>query len=63
MEHGVPRGPLRVIVEPGLENVLQILRVARDSHEALLFGEEWNCAGAGLVRAATLAEIVADPVV
>jgi hypothetical protein len=38
MEHSLPCGSLWVIVEPGLQEVLYISRVARDSHEALLLG-------------------------
>jgi hypothetical protein len=58
----MPRGSLGVIIEPGLQYVLQVPRVARDGHEALLLGQERNRTDAGLVRATTRAEIVADPV-
>lgn len=42
--------------------MLKILGVARDSHEALFFGEEGNCTDTGLVCAVTGLEVVGDPV-
>jgi hypothetical protein len=62
MEHSMPRGPLGVIIEPGLQYVLYVFGVARDGHEALLLGQERNRTDAGLVRATTRAEVVTDPV-
>lgn len=38
MEHCLPCRTLGVIIEPDLENMLQILRVTRDGHETLLPG-------------------------
>ncbi|KAK6260667.1 hypothetical protein SCA6_015141 [Theobroma cacao] len=62
MEHRLPRGTFRVIVETGLEDVLQIPGIARDCHETLLPGQEGDGTNAGLVRAAARAEVVGDPV-
>ena len=62
MEHGLPRGTFGIIVETGLENVFQILGIARDRHETLFPGQEGYGTNAGLVRAAARAEVVGDPV-
>lgn len=62
MEHTLPRGSLGVIIEPGLQYVLYVFRVARDGHEALLLGQERNRTDAGLVRSTARAEVVTDPV-
>lgn len=43
--------------------MFKVLGIARDSHEALFSGEEGEGTYAGLVRTATRAEIVCDPVV
>lgn len=62
MKHRMPRGAFGVIIKAALEYVLHILGVARDCHETLLSSQERNGADAGLVRAATRSEVVADPV-
>ncbi|CAH9097101.1 unnamed protein product [Cuscuta europaea] len=62
MKNGLPRRTLRVIVEPGLQDVLQILRVAGDRDQALFPGQEGDGANAGLVRSAAGSEVVGDPV-
>lgn len=43
--------------------MLEILGIARDRHETLFSSKKRNGADAGLVRAATRAEIFSDPVV
>lgn len=63
MKRGLPGGALGVIVEPEFENVFEVLGVARDCHETLFLGEEGKCTDAGLVSAATRAEIVGYPIV
>ena len=62
MKNSLPLGSFRIIIEPGLQNMLQIVRVTRDGHETLLLGEERDRPNAGLVRATTRAKVVADPV-
>lgn len=49
MEGGLPRGALRIVVEPGPEDVLDVLGVARDCVEPLSLGETRDGNGAGLV--------------
>jgi len=55
MKDSMPRGAFGVVVEAGLQYVLQVPRVAGHSHQTLLFGEEGDCTDASLVRAATRA--------
>lgn len=63
MEHGLPRRTFRVVVEPGLEHVLDVLGIARDGHETLLLCQERHGADTCLVSAATRTEVLSDPVV
>lgn len=63
MKHSLPGRSLGVISEPELENVLQVLGVARDGHEALFPREEGNSADAGLVSAAAGSEVLRNPIV
>ena len=63
MEGGVRRGTLGVVVEAKLEDVLDVVGVARDCREALLPGEEGDGADACAVRTATSTEIVRQPIV
>lgn len=65
VERGLPGGPLGVVVEPGSEDVLDVLGVACDGVEALLTGEERDGDGGGLVGGGGAGglEVAGDPVV
>ncbi|URD96381.1 hypothetical protein MUK42_29181 [Musa troglodytarum] len=60
-EDGVPCRALRVVVEPGLEHMLEVARVAGDRHHPLPASEAGDGANAGLVGAAGATEVVRDP--
>ncbi|KAI4338401.1 hypothetical protein MLD38_023465 [Melastoma candidum] len=63
VEDRLPCRAFRIIIEPDLEDVLEVLRVAGDGDEALLPGKPGDGADAGLVGATTCPEVVGNPVV
>jgi hypothetical protein len=62
-EHGVPEVALGVVVEAGLEDVLQVARVAGDRDQPAAARHAGHREDAGLVRAPRAAQVGGDPLV